>query len=218
MLKKLHYAGFIWVILFLVLQLTGCSDTWSDPYPKPDAGLVGAAAGAAGGALILSGSSAGIIAAGGIAGGIIGYTLFHQKSLVKKLEYNHVQVILLGDNLTLVLPSDKFFEPNSPLINPHYNSVLDQIIVLLNKFQEYDIKVVGYTDNLGWPPRNLAMSRQQAMDIADYLWRHGLNTRLIYPTGYGAENPIASNATASGRAMNRRVEITMRLITDQNVL
>ncbi len=215
MLKKLHWCNVLASMLTIVL-LAGCTSSWRYAQPQPSETVKSAALGVVGGTVIgaVAGGAATGAVIGGISGGIIGHYLAKHQTLVQKLSVNHVQVMLVGDNLRLILPADRFFAPNSPVINENYYPVLNQVAALLYGLDKYVVKVSGYTDNVGWPERNLALSRQQAQTIANYLWNRGLNARVLYATGYGSQMPIASNDTQDGRAMNRRIEISLREITD----
>lgn len=132
--------------------------------------------------------------------------------IVHELQHAGVQVIQIGENITIVLPSDQAFNPDSANLNPNYEPVLDNVANLLREYQKVNVKVSGYTDNVGSKERNIELSKQRAEMIARYLWPQGTDTRLLYATGYGAADPIISNATAQGRSLNRRVEISFRYI------
>ena len=69
------------------------------------------------------------------------------------------------------------------------------------------ILVTGYTDNTGNDSINIPLSQARAQSVANYLAGQGIPSNRINAQGYGAENPLASNATAAGREQNRRVEI-----------
>lgn len=147
--------------------------------------------------------------------GFTGNCLSTQQTLVDQIESSgRVQIIQMGDNVTLVLPSDRFFEAGTPQLNTNYYPVLNKIAALLNGFDKFSIKVAGYTDNQGGRLRNIGLSRAQAEAIANYLWKRGVDARLMSSVGYGDQMPIASNAIPAGQAQNRRIEITLRLITD----
>lgn len=215
MLKKfnLYAMPFVWILLII---LSGCS-AGSSLQPSPNDTVKGAAIGTAGGAILGTATGVGTAAGavvGGVSGAVIGSYLEKQKNLVQKIADNHVQVIMVGDNLRLILPADRFFVPNTPILNTNYYTVLNQIALLLRGLDKYVVKIAGYTDNVGWSDRNLALSRQQAQTIANYLWKQGIDARVLFATGYGAKDPIASNATAQGRAKNRRIEIIWRAIMD----
>jgi len=205
--------------LLLVIGLTGCTSALWNRYPPPSptqAGLLtGAASGAVIGGIAAGGVGAGI---GSIMGGVIGASfgniLASHYTMVDKLQYSGVQVIQVGDEIKLILPSDRFFTLHSSQLNIHYYPVLARVAQFLSQFQKISIKIAGYTDNGSTWRRDLALSRAQARHIMIYLWSYGVESRLIYAQGYGAVNPMASNMTAKGRRFNRRIEITLRKIID----
>jgi outer membrane protein OmpA-like peptidoglycan-associated protein len=82
---------------------------------------------------------------------------------------------------------------------------------LLNNYEVVDVKIAGYTDNVGLPERNMALSREWAQIITNQLWANGLDARVVYATGYGDLDPIGDNETVVNRAVNRRIEITLKL-------
>lgn len=125
------------------------------------------------------------------------------------------QLTMVGDEVQLVIPADQVFFHGTPIVQPGYYKVLEKIAVFIRSFPKITIKIAVYTDNQGSAARNLALSRQQAEHIADYLWDQGIDTRLLYTVGYGMENPIASNRTSNGRAQNRRIEISLRALRDK---
>jgi OOP family OmpA-OmpF porin len=70
------------------------------------------------------------------------------------------------------------------------------------------LKIEGYTDSIGSESYNLELSRKRAQAVADYLISQGIDNGRLQVIPMGESNPIASNKTAEGRAMNRRVEMT----------
>lgn len=93
--------------------------------------------------------------------------------------------------------------------------VLDQVAKVLSQFPDQPVGVEGHTDDQpikvsGWES-NTALSVARANAVVDYLVEHqGIDRSRFTHIGYGEEHPIASNATAGGRAKNRRVELVMR--------
>lgn len=69
--------------------------------------------------------------------------------------------------------------------------------------------VSGYADSTGSVGHNQRLSERRAQTVANYLRGQGLNAGAWDVHGFGAENPIASNSTAEGRARNRRVEVKL---------
>ena len=71
------------------------------------------------------------------------------------------------------------------------------------------MQVEGYTDNVGGDQYNLTLSQQRGDAVRAYLVSQGVSPDNITATGYGMSNPIADNATAAGRAQNRRVQMVV---------
>ncbi len=205
----------------LALLGSGCStDTAPAGIKNSDVAegvLVGAAAGAAVGALSSGASIPVTTAMGGIVGGAIGSALQEGKNahetLLTKLDKDHVQVIRIGEDYMLVLPSDVYFYRDSTHMNEKLYPAYRDIVQYINQFDVETIKVAGYTDNIGDPIRNIALSRQQAQYVSQELWRDGVKPSMMYAIGYGGAHPIATNDTPEGRKANRRIQITFRRLT-----
>ncbi|SEM20930.1 OmpA-OmpF porin, OOP family [bacterium A37T11] len=75
--------------------------------------------------------------------------------------------------------------------------------------KNFSLKLAGHTDNTGSMATNLRLSKERAEAVKAYLVSKGANGSRIEATGYGPNQPIASNATAAGRQQNRRVEFTL---------
>jgi outer membrane protein OmpA-like peptidoglycan-associated protein len=126
----------------------------------------------------------------------------------KQMQNAGVTVIHSGQQSMLVLPADEFFFPNSSHLNGDYYGILNTISDYLSLFDVETIKVAGYSDDCGDPMRAIALSRQQAQNIADYLKNQEIKAPIIYAIGYGCAFPIADNHRSDGREMNRRIQIT----------
>ena len=85
---------------------------------------------------------------------------------------------------------------------------MDRVAQLLVE-KGFNLKLAGYTDNVGSQDYNLGLSKARAESVKDYLVGKGASAAKITAEGYGKEHPIASNKTASGRQINRRVEFTL---------
>ncbi len=72
-----------------------------------------------------------------------------------------------------------------------------------------NLQVEGYTDSTGTMELNQKLSEQRANAVRDFLMQQGINTNNMTAVGYGENYPVASNATAAGRKMNRRVELVI---------
>jgi outer membrane protein OmpA-like peptidoglycan-associated protein len=132
---------------------------------------------------------------------------------IHRIEEGKVKVIQIGEMITFILPSDLYFMQDTPLLNPNYYYVLAQIACLIEDLPKYVVVIAGYTDSSCNEMRNVALTRQQAMAVLNFLWDQRIDSRVLGAVGYGSQNPIASNNTIRGRADNRRIEITLRLRT-----
>jgi len=106
------------------------------------------------------------------------------------------------------------FDTDKAIIKPESFPLLDEVVGVLSKNPQLKhVRVEGHTDNRGTAPYNLDLSRRRAASVVEYLVQHGIARKRLVSAGYGFERPIADNATALGRAKNRRVEF--RLLEDE---
>lgn len=172
---------------------------------------IGAAAGAGIGALI-GGKKGALIGAeiGGATGAATGgYMDIQASKLRQKLTGTGVQVARDGDNIRLIMPNSITFNTNESVIKTSANSVLDSVALVAKEYDKTRLQVIGYTDSTGNDKINQPLSERRAAAVANYLALRGVQGSRINSYGAGAANPIASNATAEGKAQNRRVEITL---------
>lgn len=172
---------------------------------------IGAAAGAGIGALI-GGKKGALIGAGigGATGAATGgYMDIQASKLRQKLTGTGVQVARDGDNIRLIMPNSITFNTNESVIKTSANNVLDSVALVAKEYDKTRLQIVGYTDSTGNDKINQPLSERRAAAVANYLALRGVQSSRISSYGAGAANPIASNATADGKAQNRRVEITL---------
>jgi outer membrane protein OmpA-like peptidoglycan-associated protein len=84
--------------------------------------------------------------------------------------------------------------------------LLDEAASILQSYPEVKMVIAGYTDSVGNPDFNRLLSAHRANAVRDYLIERGIEPLRLVAVGRGAENPIATNATAYGRSLNRRIE------------
>lgn len=200
-------------VLAAVTLVSGC--TTVNPYTgqtQTAKSTWGTAIGATAGALLGSTQSSKGALIGGLAGaavgGGVGYYLDAQAAELRaELASTGVQVIESPDNIRLVMPGNITFKTDSSDINSSFYPVLNSVAKVLNKYDNSTVLVSGHTDNTGSSEYNLNLSRERAGSVASYLQGQGVQASRFEVMGLGYSNPIASNATASGRAQNRRVEI-----------
>lgn len=97
------------------------------------------------------------------------------------------------------------FGTNSAELTSDSLPELDRIVEAMNSTPHLSAIIEGHTDSTGNAEHNQRLSERRAAAIADYLASHGINRNRLRPQGFGASRPVASNATAEGRAQNRRV-------------
>lgn len=207
-------------IFVATATLAGCQTL--DPYtqqPKTSNATSGAGIGAVAGAVLGAAVSKGNraegaligAAVGGAVGGGIGYYMDQQEMLLRQeLEGTGVRVERVGDEIRLVMPSNITFATDSERIDGAFYPVLDSVAKVLIKFDKTQLNVDGYTDSTGSFEYNQRLSERRAQSVSNYLMQVGVDRLRIATRGFGERNPIASNDTVSGRAMNRRVEIWIR--------
>ncbi|SFO60527.1 OmpA-OmpF porin, OOP family [Chitinophaga sp. YR627] len=100
------------------------------------------------------------------------------------------------------------FETAKSSIKANSYPSLDKVAEML-RTKGFSLKLGGHTDNVGNATKNMALSKDRAESVKQYLVEHGANPSKIEAVGYGANQPIASNKTAAGRQKNRRVEFTI---------
>ncbi len=105
------------------------------------------------------------------------------------------------DNLT--------FETGGATLTPESVATVDAIGAILGAFPTATVTLDGYTDNTGSSAANQRISRQRAEAVAAMLVERGVLAERMAAAGHGPENPVGDNATEEGRALNRRIELTV---------
>lgn len=212
----------------------GCSsvkNTW-DSMSKAGQGAtagggIGAAVGTGVGALIGGGKGTwiGALVGGALGAGtgaLVGNSMDRQKKqleeelagvkeLASKKDTTYVVETVKDSNnldaIKLVMGNSVLFATNSYTLSAAAQAALSRVAYNLEQFPNTDVTVVGYTDNTGGEELNQRLSLERAESVVTYLKNHGIAASRLKAVGKGWNDPIASNATAQGRAQNRRVEI-----------
>lgn len=100
------------------------------------------------------------------------------------------------------------FDLGKATIRPTSYATLNKVAELLIE-KNFSLKLAGHTDNTGSRELNMRLSKERAESVKAYLVSQGANASRIEATGYGPDQPIASNKTTDGRQQNRRVEFTL---------
>ena len=99
------------------------------------------------------------------------------------------------------------FQTGKATLLPASQGTLDQVAHSLIDNPDVNVEVGGHTDNVGSEAANLRLSQARAEAVRQYLIGKGVPADRITAKGYGESNPVGNNATAAGRAANRRVEL-----------
>ncbi len=98
------------------------------------------------------------------------------------------------------------FETGSTKIKKTSFKVLDKAVAILAEFESVRVEVSGHTDNVGDPGENAKLSQGRADAVKDYIVSKGIAADRVQAKGYGDSKPVGDNATAKGKAENRRIE------------
>ena len=177
--------------------------------------VIGALGGAAAGALIGNDGTvrdrnrAALVGAalGAGVGAGVGNNLDRQAEELRRALRSDVGVSNNGNNLVVVLSQDLLFATNSTQVGAQSQNDLLIVARSLTNYPDSTVNVIGHTDNVGSAAFNQDLSERRAQSVASVLRSGGVSSARIRSIGAGLNQPIASNATAEGRQLNRRVEI-----------
>jgi outer membrane protein OmpA-like peptidoglycan-associated protein len=151
------------------------------------------------------------------------YSTIVDKSYLLSVVANHPELlegkaltVQYADKITEQVSSKSYqgkeaiqFKTGSSTIQSSSYSILDGILRSAVVAEGLKVGVYGHTDNTGNHESNMALSQERAQSVKAYLIGKGLPANEIEANGFGPDQPIASNATADGRAKNRRVQIVL---------
>ena len=90
------------------------------------------------------------------------------------------------------------------------DQVLEAMVAIFKEYPQADFSIEGHTDSVGAKSSNQKLSEKRANAVRDYLIANGISAERLSATGFGEENPIATNKTSKGRKENRRVEVKLK--------
>ena len=209
----------------LVALLSGCAS--QNPYDNQSQqssggmsktakyGGLGALAGAVAGAAINhdnrgKGALIGAAVAGAAGAGYGYYVDKQEEELRRSMQGIGVEVQRQGDTIQLIMPGNITFATDSADIASSFYTPLNNLAGSFRQYNQNSIEIVGHTDSTGNHAYNMGLSQRRAQSVANYLMAQGVDASRLSTRGAGPDQPVASNATADGRAQNRRVEVTLR--------
>ncbi|MEW6516412.1 MAG: OmpA family protein [candidate division FCPU426 bacterium] len=132
-----------------------------------------------------------------------------EELLRKAQKIRDAKVALRGSVLVISLSGRVLFNSGSSQLQPGAMSALDQVAQILAEYPSYRIRVEGHTDSTGEVLLNNTLSQARAESVLTYLNQKGVPLDSLTSVGMGSSQPVATNDTAAGRQLNRRVEIML---------
>lgn len=208
----------IGITLIALTILPGCSSMSNAGKGALIGTGAGAALGTAVGALIGGQKGAGIGAAIGTAvgagsGAVIGDVMDRKAKELAELEaLENAKIETVTDNngleaIKVTFDSGILFNTNSSTLSAASKEALSAFAGEMQDLPDTDITVYGHTDNTGTAEVNERISKQRAEAVSKHLQTKGIAATRIITEGKSFNEPVADNATAEGRAQNRRVEV-----------
>jgi outer membrane protein OmpA-like peptidoglycan-associated protein len=169
---------------------------------------IGAGAGAAGGAIggaVIGGKKGALIGAGvgAVAGTAGGNYLDNQAEELEKV----AETKRTKDGILVNLKNDLLFPTGSAVLNPSATDQLTRLGDVIAKYEEDRVEIEGFTDSRGTASFNEELSERRADAVREVLVSRGVKPSQMLVRGKGEQEPVASNASESGRRKNRRVEL-----------
>lgn len=128
-------------------------------------------------------------------------------SLIRELQKQDIEYVRYGDTMTLIVPTDRYFEFNSAKLNDICYDGLNAIIKMLRLYPCSTIYVAGFTDNVGTYAHKKQLSQSQAEAMLTFLWAHDIQAKRLNAEGFADKFNIGDNHLIHGSAFNRRIEI-----------
>jgi chemotaxis protein MotB len=140
-----------------------------------------------------------------------------QQSMGAEVGAQKMQITRLQNAVRVSVDSELLFPSGGWQMSASAQQTIAKMAAILAPHQTTKVNVNGYTDNTPIGPElarqgvtsNLILSQRRADNVMQFMIAQGVNPNLVAAQGFGDANPVASNATAEGRAANRRVELTL---------
>ena len=204
--------------LLLALSLVNCKAI-QNANNKQKGGVIGATGGALLGAILgnnvgngnnseLGAVIGGVV--GGTAGVLIGKKMDKQAEEIEK-EIPGAKVERVDDGILVTFDegSGVYFDTNKSNVNAASQGALDKLVSVFKEYPDTNLLVVGHTDSSGNDDYNMKLSKERANAVTNYIKTHGVSDSRLTTNWFGETQPTNDNATAEGRAKNRRVNVVI---------
>jgi len=199
-------------VLLVVLLLLGSISCGLSNTAKGTA--IGATAGGVVGGVI--GNKAGNTAVGAIIGAVVGGAAgayignyMDKQADEMRQDISGAKIERVGEGIKITFDSGLLFDVGKSALKPASMENLKNLAVILNKYKDTEILLEGHTDSDGSEEYNLNLSRSRASSVSNYLTSLNVNPTRFTIMGYGEQQPLATNETVEGKALNRRVEVAI---------
>ena len=192
------------------LLLASCTNSDGTTNHTVNGAVIGGVSGAALGNAFGNKDNSALI--GGVAGAVIGGAIGNQmdaqdRELRAAVAGTGATITNNGHTLVVGLPEAITFNTGSATVHSGLVASIQAVSRSLQAHPNSTVQVVGHTDNVGTMAYNQDLSERRALAVAQILVNSGERSSQITAYGRAFSEPVASNATAAGRAQNRRVEI-----------
>lgn len=133
------------------------------------------------------------------------------KSMLEdRFKKNGIQLIIMGQNFLISIPSNRLFPAQSPELTWESYAILNDVACYLRQYRIIAMDVRAYTVPCVSPRREHALTLTRSRMVADYLWSQGVDSRFIFTQGQGSDKPIVGFVKGGEDSPNARIEITFR--------
>lgn len=201
--------------LSVLAILAGCATTTNpdDPYANTKRNaMIGAAAGAIAGLFVGDGELDEVLGTAAVGAGLgagVGVYMDKQQRQLEQIESVDVERVD-EETLRVNFDGDILFAVDSSILSEPSKRDLDEFAWVMNEYPKTGILIQGHTDATGSEEYNLRLSERRAEAVQHYLIWNDVDASRMEAIGYGEAHPVADNATAQGRQLNRRVSILVR--------
>ncbi len=201
-----------WLVLILLTSFLIAGINCASMTRKEKGAAIGGATGAVVGGVIGKAAGSTVIGAilgaavGGAAGLYIGNYMDKQAAEMER-DLEGAKIERIGEGIKITFDSGILFDIDKASLKAASKENLAKLANILQKYEDTDILLEGHTDSTGTEEHNLTLSKQRAQSVANYLAQLEVNPTRYTIMGYGESQPIATNETAEGRRLNRRVDL-----------
>ncbi len=202
--------------MITALSFSGCANMNKTQKGTAWGAAIGTVVGAGVGYAIGGGKGAAIgagagLAVGGLSGAAIGNYMDKQEAEMRQALANAEAASIQReqDVLAVSFKGDFSFDVDSAVLKPGAVDEINRVADVLIKYPKTTISIEGHTDSKGSEDYNMELSKKRAEAVKTTLIGKGLTPARLTTLGFGESKPVASNDTAEGRQMNRRVRVVI---------